>query len=105
MTDKDKLRILYNYIKLIEPNERVNLADYKVYVSDFGSAYLEIWCKNNKFTAQSNDLNPNWLHKIFRVYRVSIDKVRDAIPSDAIVISCNRFYVLYPRNEELFKDD
>ena len=106
MTDKDKLQVLYNYIKMIEPNSgRIHLGVNRVYIDGFGSAYIEIWCKNNKFTAQSNDLNPSWLHKIFRVYRVSLDKVRDVIPSDVIVISFNRFYALYPRNEELFKDD
>ena len=106
MTDKDKLQVLYNYIKMIEPNsERVYIADDRLFVSGFGSCYIEIYCKDNKFTAQSSEFNPNWLHKIFKMYRVSLDKVRDAIPSSVIIISCNRFYDLYPRNEELFKDD
>ena len=105
MTDENKLKVLYNYIKLIEPNERVYLANDRIFVNGFGGAYIEIYCKDNRFTAQSADLNPNWLHKIFKVYRVSLDKVRDAIPSSVIIISCNKFYALYPRNEELFKDD
>lgn len=105
MTDKDKLQILYNYIKMIEPNERVYFSEDRVFVNDFDGAFIEIYCRDNKFTAQSRDLNPNWLHKIFKVYRVSSDKVQDAIPSDVITVTCSRFYTLYPRNEGLFKDD
>ena len=99
------LQVLYNYIKLIDPNERVYLLDSRIYIRGFGGSYLEVCCTGNRFVAQSYDLNPKWLHKIFKVHRVSLDKVRDAIPPNVIVVTCNKFYTLYPRNEELFKDD
>lgn len=106
MTDTDKLQVLYNYIKLIEPNnERIYLEDGRIFVNGFGASYMELYCKDGKFTAQSCDLNPNWLHKVFKVYRIPLGKVKDTIPSNASVVSCNRFYTLYPRNEGLFKDD
>ena len=72
MTDTDKLQVLYNYIKLLEPNsERIYLKDNRIFVDGFGASYMELYCKDSKFTAHSFDLNPNWLHKVFKVYRVS----------------------------------
>lgn len=99
MTDADKLQVLYNYIKLVEPNsERIYLKDGRIFVDGFVGSYMELYCKDSKFTAHSCDLNPNWLHKIFKVHRVSI-------PPNVAVTPYSRFYNLYPRNEELFKDD
>lgn len=100
MTDKDKLQVLYNYIKLVEPNERIYLENGRIFVDGFGASYMELYCKDSKFTAHSFDLNPNWLHKVFKVYRTSI-------PSNIAVTLTpySRFYTLYPRNEGLFKDD
>lgn len=100
MTDKDKLQVLYNYIKLIEPNnERIYLENGRIFVDGFGASYMELYCKDSEFTAHSFDLNPNWLHKVFKVYRVS------RLPFNIAVTPYSRFYALYPRNEGLFKDD
>ena len=102
MTDTDKLQVLYNYIKLVEPNsERIYLKDNRIFVDGFGASYMELYCKDSKFTAHSFDLNPNWLHKVFKVYRVS----RVSIPFNVAVTPYSKFYNLYPRNEELFKDE
>ena len=98
MTDTDKLQVLYNYIKLVEPNsERIYLKDNRIFVDGFGASYMELYCKDSKFTAHSFNLNPNWLHKVFKVYRVSIS------PPYVAVTQYSKFYNLYPRNEELFK--
>lgn len=99
MTDKDKLQVLYNYIKLVEPNEKIYLKDSRIFVDGFGASYMELYCKDSEFTAHSCDLNPNWLHKVFKVYRVS------RLPFNIAVTPYSRFYILYPRNEGLFKDD
>lgn len=99
MTDTDKLQVLYNYIKLLEPNsERIYLKDNRIFVDGFGASYMELYCKDSKFTAHSYDLNPNWLHKVFKVHRVST-------LSNVAVNPYSKFYNLYPRNEGLFKDD
>lgn len=99
MTDKDKLQVLYNYIKLLEPNnERIYLKDDRIFVDGFGASFMELYCKDSKFTAHSFDHNPNWLHKVFKVHRVSI-------LSNVAVTPYSKFYALYPRNEGLFKDD
>lgn len=105
MTDKDKLQVLYNYIKMIEPNARVYLDNNGVSADDFGSLYMKMYCNNSQFAAQSSGLHPEWLHKIFKMYRVSLSKVRDVIPSNNITIMCDRYYILEPRIERLFKDD
>lgn len=100
MTDTDMLQVLYNYIKLLEPNnERIYLKDGRIFVDGFGASYIEIYCKDSEFTAHSFDLNPNWLHKVFKVYRVS------RLPFNVAITPYSRFYNLYPRNEGLFKDD
>lgn len=93
------LQVLYNYIKLVEPSERIYLKDNRIFVDGFGASYMELYCKDSKFTAHSLDLNPNWLHKVFKVYRVS------RLPFNVAVTPYSRFYALYPRNKELFKDD
>ena len=100
MTDKDMLQVLYNYIKLVEPNsEKIYLEDDRIFVDGFGASYMELYCKDSEFTAHSFDLNPNWLHKVFKVYKVS------RLPFSVAVTPYSRFYELYPRNEGLFKDD
>ena len=68
MTDEDKLQVLYNYIKMIEPNIRVYLDNNGVSVDGSGSLYMKIYCNGSKFAAQSSGLNCDWLHKIFKVY-------------------------------------
>jgi hypothetical protein len=98
MTDTDKLQVLYNYIKLVEPNERIYLENGRIFVDGFGASFMELYCKDSKFTAHSCDCMPNWLHKVFKVHRI-------LIPSKVAVTPYSKFYNLYPRNEGLFKDD
>lgn len=117
--DRDKLQALYNYVKLVNPNEDISLlcngnAGVVLVLgsgADGHSAIFRIFCTNGNFVGYTygrKPFCPSWLHDVFYVHRTSLDKVKDRLPErehkQATTTICRRFYALEPKEEGLFHD-
>lgn len=117
MDSKDKLQALCNYVKLINPDEDISMMRNEGSLVVFGTgadsyaAFFKIFCTDGNFvgyTYGSKPFCPSWLHDVFHVCRVPLDKVKDRLPNheqkQATTRLCRRFYKLEPKEERLFKD-
>lgn len=119
MSREDKLQALYNYVKLVDPDEDISLIhrgdrNY-IWVSAVGiyKAFLKIFCEDGKnfaaYTYGDTPVCPLWLHDVFYVRRTPIDKVRGRLPDyeqkQVTTRLCRRFYILEPKEEGLFSND
>lgn len=121
MTDRNKLQALYNYVKLIKPDEDITLANDYIFVGsleelepkiEYYPAFFKIFCTDGDFvgyTYSSRPLCPLWLHDVFHVYRTPLDKIKDKLPDyeqkQGTTRLCRRFYILDPKEEGLFSND
>lgn len=116
--DRDKLQALYNYVKLVNPDEDISLGYYTSSLTILGSgadghsAIFRIFCTNGNFVGYTygrKPFCPSWLHDVFYVHRTSLDKVKDRLPErehkQATTTICRRFYALEPKEEGLFSND
>lgn len=115
MSDKNKLLALYNYVKLVKPDEDI-LLRHDLTISGSGAdgraAFFRIFCTNGNFVGYTYGYKffcPSWLHDVFHVCRVPFDKVKNRLPEyeqkQATTRLCRRFYVLEPKEEGLFSND
>ena len=118
MDSKDKLQALYNYVKLINPDEDISMMRNEGSLVVFGTgadsyaAFFKIFCTEGNFvgyTYGSKPFCPSWLHDIFHVFRTPLDKVKDRFPEyeqkPSTTTLCRRYYKLDPKEKGLFGND
>lgn len=118
MGRESKLQALYNYVKLVSPDEDISLIKRDdrnyIWVNSIGiyRAYLKIFCEDGKnfaaYTYGDTPVCPFWLHDVFYVRRTPLDKVKNRLPKheqkQVTTRLCRRFYMLEPKEEGLFHD-
>ena len=107
MTDKDKLNILYNYIKLVEPEEDVSLAQYVtkyIFVNGPVTEFMRIYCKDKEIIVQITDKMklPSWFGKLFHYRKITHAYVTRKIPACSRGIFY-RYYLVEVKDKNLLK--
>ena len=121
MIGRNKLQALYNYVKLVKPDENISLMSLtnSIFIwvgletKQDCTAFLKIFCTDGEnfaaYTYGNRPVCPSWLHDVFYVYRTPLDKVKDRLPDyeqkQATTRLCRRFYILDPKEEGLFSND
>ena len=113
MDNRGKLQALYNYVKLINPDEDISMMHSgDSFVVCGCAAFFKIFCTDGNFVGYTYGFKPfcpSWLHDVFHVSRTSLDKIRDRLPEheqkQATTRQCRRFYALEPKEEGLFSND
>ena len=107
MTDTDMLNILYQYIKLVNPEEDISLTEYVtkyIFVNGPVIEFMRIYCKDKEIIAQVTDRMklPSWFRKLFHYSKITHTCATRKIPSCSRGIFY-RYYLIEVKDKELLK--
>ena len=110
MTDEDRniLITLYNYLKLVKPEEEISLVNQDIvkyiFIDGPSLEFMSIYCKHKKIIIQVTDEMkiPSWLKALFHLRRVTSSEASYTIPMHKLGI-CYRYYLMEVKDKELLK--
>ena len=107
MTDEDILNTLYNYIKLVKPEEEISLKHAIVkYICINGPSleFMSIYCKHKKIVAQVTDRMriPSWFMELFHLQRITSSDALRVIPMYKMA-EFYKYYTIEMKDKELLK--
>lgn len=110
MTDEDRniLITLYNYLKLVKPEEEISLVNQDIvkyiFINGPGLEFMSIYCKHRKIVTQVTDKMkvPSWFMELFHLQRVTSSDASRVIPMHKIA-EFYRYYAVEVRDKELLK--
>ena len=109
MTDEDRniLITLYNYLKLVKPEEEIFLIyDTVKYIFIDGPSldFMSIYCKHKKIVLQVTDEMevPSWFKVLFHLRRVASDEVSHSIPMHRLGV-WYKYFTIEVKDKELLK--
>lgn len=109
MTDEDRniLITLYNYIKLVKPEERISLHHDTVkyiFIDGPSSNFMTIYCKHKKIVLLVTDEMeiPSWFKALFHLRRVASDEISHSIPMHRLEV-WYKYFIAEVKDKELLK--
>ena len=107
MTDEDMLNTLYQYMKLVIPEEDISLAEYVtkyIFVNGPVIEFMRIYCKDKEIIAQVTDKMelPSWFRKLFHYSKITHTYATRKIPACSRGIFY-RYYLIEVKDKELLK--
>lgn len=106
MTDEDQniLTTVYNYLKLVKPEERISLMDKYIFIDGPGLEFMHIYCKHKKLVVQVTDSMkiPSWFMKLFHLQRITYSDASYIVPTHKMA-EFYRYYVIEVKDKELLK--
>lgn len=109
MTDEDRniLITLYNYLKLVKPEEEISLNHDTVkyiFINGPGLEFISIYCKHRKLVAQITDIMeiPSWFRELFHLQRITSSGALCAVPMHKIA-EFYKYYTIEVKDKELLK--
>lgn len=109
MTDEDRniLITLYNYLKLVKPEEEISLNhDTVKYIFIDGPSldFMTIYCKHKEIVLQVTDEMevPSWLKALFHLRRVTSSEALHAIPMHRLGV-WYKYFIAEVKDKELLK--
>lgn len=109
MTDEDRniLITLYNYMKLVKPEEEISLNhDTVKYIFIDGPSldFMTVYCKHKEIILQVTDEMevPSWFKALFYLQRVTPSEVSHAIPMHRLGV-WYKYFIVEVKDKELLK--
>lgn len=110
MTDEDRniLITLYNYLKLVKPEEEIFLVDQDIvkyiFINGPTLEFMSIYCKHREIVIQVTDKMriPSWFMKLFHLQRITPSDASRVIPMHKIA-EFYKHYAVEVRDKELLK--
>lgn len=109
MTDEDKniLITLYNYLKLVKPEEEISLYNdiiKYIFINGPGLEFISIYCKHRKLVAQMTDIMkiPSWFMELFHLQRITSSEAVHTIPMHKMA-DFYRYFAIEVKDKELLK--
>lgn len=109
MTDEDRniLITLYNYLKLVKPEEEISLYNdivKYIFINGPGLEFMSIYCKHRKLVAQMTDIMriPSWFMELFHLQRITSSEAVQVIPMHKIA-EFYRYFIIEVKDKELLK--
>lgn len=107
MTDEDILNTLYNYLKLVKPEEEISLNHDTVmyiFIYGFSLGYMTIYCKHKEIILQVTDEMeiPSWFKALFHLRRVASDEISHSIPMHRLGV-WYKYFIAEVKDKELLK--
>lgn len=110
MTDEDQniLTIVYNYMKLVKPEEEISLVDQDIvkyiFIDGPGLEFMHIYCKNKKIILQAtNEMEvPSWFRVLFHLQRITSSDALRVIPMYKMA-EFYKYYTIEVKDKELLK--
>lgn len=85
MINKDKLKVIYNALKLLAPLKEYDLSDYDIFYDDPSTGYVQVFCLNKSIFVESAMKIPTEVSTLFKLRKVSDNdsvKIYSAIEKD-----------------------
>lgn len=107
MTDEDILNTLYQYMKLVKPEEEIflyhDIVKY-IFINGPGLEFMFIYCKHRKLVAQTTDIMriPSWFMELFHLQRITSSEAVQVIPMNRIA-EFYRYFTVEVKDKELLK--
>lgn len=92
MVKRDKLKVIYNALKLLAPLKEYDLSDYDIFSYD-EAGYVQIFCLNKSIFIESIMGIPTEISTLFKLRKVSDNdsaKIYDAIEKDTAALDIIR---------------
>lgn len=109
MTDEDRniLITLYNYLKLVRPEEEISLYNdivKYIFINGPGLEFISIYCKHRKLIAQVTDIMriPSWFMELFHLQRITSSDALRVIPMYKMA-DFYKYYTIEVKDKELLK--
>lgn len=107
MTDEDMLNILYSYMRLVNPEGDISLAQYVtkyIFVDGPVIEFMRIYCKDKEIIVQVTDRMklPSWFKKLFHYRTVTHAYATCKIPACSRGIFY-RYYLVEVKDKDLLK--
>lgn len=110
MTDEDRniLITLYNYLKLVKPEEEISLVNRDIvkyiFINGPGLEFMSIYCKHRKLIAQITDIMkiPSWFMVLFHLKRITSSEAVQVIPMYKM-LEFYRYFTVEVKDKELLK--
>lgn len=107
MTDEDILNTLYNYIKLVKPEEEISLKHAIVkyiFIDGPSLEFMSIYCKHKEIVAQVTDRMkvPSWFMELFHLQRITSSDALRIIPMNRMA-EFYKYYTIEVKDKELLK--
>lgn len=110
MSDEDQniLTTVYNYLKLVKPEEEISLVNQDIvkyiFIDGPGLEFMSIYCKHKKLVAQITDAMkiPSWFMKLFHLQRITSSDVPYAISMHKVA-KFYRHFIIEVKDKELLK--
>lgn len=110
MTNEDKniLTTLYNYMKLVKPEEEISLVDQVtvkyIFINGPTLEFMSVYCKHKKIVAQVTDRMkvPSWFMELFHLQRITSSDASRVIPMHKIA-EFYKYYTIEVKDKELLK--
>ena len=110
MTDKDQniITTVYNYLKLIKPEEEISLVDQDIvkyiFIDGPSLEFMSIYCKHKKLVVQVTDEMKvsSWFMKLFHLQRITSSDASYTVPMHKMA-EFYRYYEIEVKDKELLK--
>lgn len=110
MTNEDKniLTTLYNYMKLVKPEEEISLVDQVtvkyIFINGPTLEFMSVYCKHKKIVTQVTDRMkvPSWFMELFHLQRITSSDASRVIPMHKIA-EFYKYYTIEVKDKELLK--
>jgi hypothetical protein len=84
MTNEDQsiLTTVYNYLKLVKPEEKISLMDKYIFIDGPALEFMHIYCKHKKLVVQVTDgmTIPSWFMGLFHLQRITSSDASYIVP-------------------------
>lgn len=110
MTDEDQniLTTVYNYLKLVKPEEEISLVDQDIvkyiFINGPVMEFISIYCKHKRIVAQVTDKMkvPSWFMQLFHLQRITSSDALHTIPMHKMA-DFYRYFAIEVKDKELLK--
>ena len=110
MTNADNtiLTTVYNYIKLVKPEEEISLIDQDVvkyiFINGPSLEFMSIYCKHKEIVIQVTDKMkiPSWFMKLFHLQRITSSDALRVIPMYKMA-EFYKYYTIEVKDKDLLK--
>lgn len=111
MTDEDRniLITLYNYLKLVKPEEEIHLVNQDIvkYIFIDGPSldFMTIYCKHKEMVVQvTDDMKiPSWFKALFHLQRVTSSIASHIIPMHKLGV-CYKYFIAEVKDKDLLNE-
>ena len=110
MTDEDQsiITTVYNYLKLVKPEEEISLVDQDtvkyIFIDGPSSEFMSIYCKHKKLIAHVTDRMKisSWFMELFHLQRITSSDASYIIPTHKMA-DFYRYFEIEVKDKELLK--